>query len=384
MTPLPLMNGPLVVLAAGGTGGHMFPAEALARALIARGIRTALVTDQRGQAFGETLPAVEVYRIRASRLPRYAIDRIKALIEMGLGGLEARRLLRRLKPDAVVGFGGYPSIPTIFAAALAKIPIVLHEQNALLGRANRRLASRAKVIATSFETVAHVPAGVTTALTGNPVRPAILPVRDQAYRVPGTGETLSIFVTGGSQGARIFSEIVPPAMALLPAEIKTRIKIVQQCRPEDLADAETAFAQAGVQAELASFFTDVPARLAASHLVICRSGASTVAELGVAGRPAILVPYPFATDDHQTSNAEAFAQGGAGWVISQRTLTPQLLADRIVALATHPDSLARAAQAARAQGRPDAAERFADLVIEKIGGHGTVPPAKSSVRDVAA
>jgi UDP-N-acetylglucosamine--N-acetylmuramyl-(pentapeptide) pyrophosphoryl-undecaprenol N-acetylglucosamine transferase len=384
MTALPSMNGPLVVLAAGGTGGHMFPAEALARALIARGIRTALVTDQRGQAFGEALPSVEVYRIRASRLPRYAIDRIKAFIEMGLGGLEARRLLRRLKPDAVVGFGGYPSIPTIFAAALAKIPIVLHEQNALLGRANRRLASRAKVIATSFETVAHVPAGVATALTGNPVRPAILPVRELPYRTPGSGEALSILVTGGSQGARVFSEIVPAAMALLPADLKARIKIVQQSRPEDLAAAQADFAAAGVAAELSTFFNDMPARIAASHLVICRSGASTVAELGVAGRPAILVPYPFATDDHQTNNAEAFAQGGGGWVISQRILTPQLLADRIAAVVARPETLARAAEAARAQGRPDAAERFADLVIEKIGGHGTVPPAKSSVRDVAA
>jgi len=385
MTALPSMNGPLVVLAAGGTGGHMFPAEALARALIARGVRTALVTDHRGQAFGEALPAVEVYRIRASRLPRYAIDRIKALIEMGLGGLEARRLLRRLKPDAVVGFGGYPSMPTIFAAALAKIPIVLHEQNALLGRANRRLASRAKVIATSFETVAHVPAGVATVLTGNPVRPAVLPVRDQAYPAPAPDRPLSIFVTGGSQGARVFSEIMPAAMALLPVELKARIKIVQQCRPEDLVGAETAFAHAGVQAELSSFFNDVPARLAACHLAICRSGASTVAELGVAGRPAILVPYPFATDDHQTNNAEAFAQGGGGWVIGQRILTPQLLADRIVALAAHPDSLMRAAEAARAQGRPDAAERFADLVIEKIGGQGALPsPAKSTLKDVAA
>ena len=180
----------------------MFPAEALARALIARGIRTALVTRPAvSKAFGEALPAVEVYRIRASRLPLYAIDRIKALIEMGLGGLETRRLLRRLKPDVVVGFGGYPSIPTIFAAALAKIPIVLHEQNALLGRANRRLASRAKVIATSFETVAYVPAGVATMLTGNPVRPAVLPIRDQPYRSALLAiSRSSIFVTGGSQG----------------------------------------------------------------------------------------------------------------------------------------------------------------------------------------
>ncbi|HTJ65594.1 MAG TPA: undecaprenyldiphospho-muramoylpentapeptide beta-N-acetylglucosaminyltransferase [Alphaproteobacteria bacterium] len=376
---------PLVILAAGGTGGHMFPAEALARALIARGVRTALVTDQRGQAFGESLPAVEVYRIRASRLPRYAVDRIKAVFEMGLGALEARRLMRRLKPGVVVGFGGYPSIPTILAAALSKVPIVLHEQNALLGRANRRAALRAQAIATSFETVALVPSGVPTVLTGNPVRPAILSVRAVPYAAPVAGGPLSILVTGGSQGARVFSEVVPAAMALLSDELKARIRIVQQCRAEDLAEAKAAFDAAGVTAELASFLNDMPARLAAAHLAICRSGASTVAELGVAGRPAILVPYPFATDDHQTNNAEAFAKGGAGWVISQRILTPKLLAERIAALAAHPETLIRAAEAAREQGRPDAAERFADLVIEKIGGQGTLPsPPTSTLKDVAA
>jgi UDP-N-acetylglucosamine--N-acetylmuramyl-(pentapeptide) pyrophosphoryl-undecaprenol N-acetylglucosamine transferase len=378
------MSAPLVVLAAGGTGGHMFPAEALARALIARGIRVALLTDQRGQAFGENLPSVEVHRIRASRLPRYALDRLRAVIEMGLGGLEARKLLRGLNPSVVVGFGGYPSIPTVFAASLAKIPIILHEQNALLGRANRRLASRAQAIATSFAKVAYMPAAAHTVLTGNPVRPGVLAVRDIPYAEPTSDGPLSILVTGGSQGARIFSEILPAAMALLPPELKARIKIVQQCRPEDIETVTAEYRAAGIDAELSTFFNDVPARLAACHLAIARSGASTVAELGVAGRPAILVPYPFATDDHQTSNAEAFAQSGGAWVISQRILTPKLLADRIAGLATHPDTLARAAEAARQEGRPAAADSFAELVISQIGARAGQPALRTSLKDIAA
>jgi UDP-N-acetylglucosamine--N-acetylmuramyl-(pentapeptide) pyrophosphoryl-undecaprenol N-acetylglucosamine transferase len=378
------MTAPLVVLAAGGTGGHMFPAEALARALIARDIRVALLTDQRGQAFGENLPSVEVHRIRASRLPRYALDRLRAVIEMGLGGLEARKLLRGLDPSVVVGFGGYPSIPTVFAASLAKIPIVLHEQNALLGRANRRLASRAQAIATSFAKVAHMPATAHTVLTGNPVRPGVLAVRDIPYAEPTTEGPLAILVTGGSQGARIFSEILPEAMTLLPPELKARVRIVQQCRPEDIETVTADYRAAGIAAELATFFSDVPARLAACHLAITRSGASTVAELGVAGRPAILVPYPFATDDHQTSNAEAFAQSGGAWVISQRILTPKLLADRIAGLAAHPGMLARAAAAARQEGRPAAAESFAELVISRIGARAGQPVYRTSLKDIAA
>jgi UDP-N-acetylglucosamine--N-acetylmuramyl-(pentapeptide) pyrophosphoryl-undecaprenol N-acetylglucosamine transferase len=378
------MTAPLIVLAAGGTGGHMFPAEALARALIVRGIRVALLTDQRGQAFGETLPSVEVHRIRASRLPRYALDRLRAVIEMGLGGLEARKLLRGLNPSVVVGFGGYPSIPTVFAASLAKIPIVLHEQNALLGRANRRLASRAQAIATSFAKVTYMPATMRGVLTGNPVRPGVLAVRDIPYAEPTADGPLSILVTGGSQGARIFSEILPAAMALLPPELRARVKIVQQCRPEDIEAVTAEYRAAGIDAELSTFFNDVPARLAACHLAITRSGASTVAELGVAGRPAILVPYPFATDDHQTSNAEAFAQSGGAWVVSQRILTPKLLADRIAGLAARPDTLARAAEAARQEGRPAAADSFADLVISQIGARSGQPVLRSSLKDIAA
>jgi UDP-N-acetylglucosamine--N-acetylmuramyl-(pentapeptide) pyrophosphoryl-undecaprenol N-acetylglucosamine transferase len=373
----------LVVLAAGGTGGHMFPSEALAKALIARGIRVALLTDERGRAFGEALAGIDVHRIRSSRLPRYALDRVRAVLEMGLGALEARKLLKGLSPSVVVGFGGYPSIPTVFAASLAKIPIVLHEQNALLGRANRRLASRAQAIATSFAKVKYMPDAAHTVLTGNPVRPGILAVRDIPYAEPTTTGPFQILITGGSQGARIFSEIVPTALALLPPELKARLKIVQQCRPEDIEAVTAEYQTAGIDAELSTFFNDVPARLSACHLAITRSGASTVAELGVAGRPGILVPYPFAMDDHQTTNAEAYAQSGGAWVIGQRILTSKLLAERIAGLAAHPDSLSRAAAAAKQEGRPAAADSFADLVISQIGAPVGQPAVRTSLKDIA-
>jgi len=357
---------PLVVLAAGGTGGHMFPAEALARALMARGVRVALVTDRRGEAFGDSLPDVPVHRIRAGRLGRGTLVRARAVLDMGLGWLDARRLLRTLAPAAVVGFGGYPSIPTVIAAAGAGIPIVLHEQNALLGRANRRLASRARAIATSFAKVALMPVGAAAVITGNPVRPSVLAVRDRPYAAPGHDGRISIFVMGGSQGAHVFSEVVPPAMRLLPEALRHRIDVTQQCRPEDLDEARAGFAAAGVNAELNSFFTDVPERLAACQLAIARAGASTVAELGVVGRPAILVPYPFATDDHQAANADSFAESGGAWVIGQRAFKPELLAERIEILLAQPDALARAAAAARAAGQPDAADRLAALVMAQF------------------
>jgi UDP-N-acetylglucosamine--N-acetylmuramyl-(pentapeptide) pyrophosphoryl-undecaprenol N-acetylglucosamine transferase len=366
------VTGPTIVLAAGGTGGHMFPAEALAKALIAGGFGVALVTDKRGQAFGEA-QSIAVHRIHASRLPRHTMDRVKAVLDMGLGLIEARRLLRRLKPAAVVGFGGYPSIPTVAAATSLKIPVVIHEQNALLGRANRRLARRARVVATSFATVARLPKGVPAQLVGNPVRPAIAEVRARSYVAARSDGPFRLLVLGGSQGARIFSEIVPAAAALLPEPAKARLRIVQQCRPEDIEAARAAYAATGIEAELSTFFTDVPERLAACHLAITRSGASTIAELGAVGRPAILVPYPFATDDHQTANAEAYARSGGAWVIGQRSLTPSFLAERLTVLMAHPDTLERAAEAARREGRPDAADRFAQLVT----AHASVQPARA-------
>jgi UDP-N-acetylglucosamine--N-acetylmuramyl-(pentapeptide) pyrophosphoryl-undecaprenol N-acetylglucosamine transferase len=340
----------------------MFPAEALAGALIERGLRVALITDLRGATFGDALPAVTTYRIRASRLRRDLMDRLHAVMEMALGGWDARRLLKNLKPAVVVGFGGYPSMPTVIAAALQKIPIVLHEQNALLGRANRRLASRARAVATSFETVKGLAPQTAAVVVGNPVRPGIVSVRDRPYNAPPPDGPVSLLVIGGSQGARIFSDVVPAAVALLPPALRLRLRIVQQCRPEDIEAVKSAFRDIGIVAELSAFFSDMPRRLADCHLAIARSGASTVAELGVAGRPAILVPYPFATDDHQTLNANAFVRGGAGWVISQREFTPQALATHLEGLMRNPEKLGVAAGAARREGRPAAARDFAQLI----------------------
>jgi UDP-N-acetylglucosamine--N-acetylmuramyl-(pentapeptide) pyrophosphoryl-undecaprenol N-acetylglucosamine transferase len=372
---------PLVVLAAGGTGGHMFPAEALAGALIGQGYAVALITDQRGQAFGDALAAVAVYRIRASRLPRHTMDRVKAVFSMALGLLDARSLLKRLQPVAVVGFGGYPSIPTVAAASLQGVPIVLHEQNAVLGRANRRLAGRAKAIATAFERVSRIPEKVSVELVGNPVRPAIASVRAQPYRAKPDGR-FSLLVVGGSQGARIFSELIPAATSLMPEAARSRLRIAQQCRPEDIEAARAAYATVGVETDLRTFFTDMPERLAACDLAITRSGASTVAELGVAGRPAILVPYPFATDDHQTANAEAYAAGGGAWVMGQRSLTPAFLAERLGVLMNNPDTLVRAAEAARRTGRPDAADRLASVVM-RCAMAGRAEATAGSLEDAA-
>jgi UDP-N-acetylglucosamine--N-acetylmuramyl-(pentapeptide) pyrophosphoryl-undecaprenol N-acetylglucosamine transferase len=360
----------------------MFPAEALAQALIGRGAAVSLITDRRGQAFGGSLADVAVHRVRAGRLSRHMADRVRAVVDMGLGILDARHLLRNLKPACVVGFGGYPSIPTVLAASWLRLPIVLHEQNALLGRANRRLASRARVIATSFESVARVPQGVETQFVGNPVRSAVAAIRGQPYETPAPNGPFSLLVLGGSQGARIFSEIVPAAVALLPTPVRSRLRIAQQCRPEDIDNARAAYVAAGVEAELATFFADAPARLAACHLAIMRSGASTIAELGVAGRPSILVPYPFATDDHQTANAKAYAADGAAWVIGQRGLTAAFLAERLSMLISNPDALARAAEAARKQGRPDAANRLCRLALANAAARPEEP--SRTAKDAAA
>jgi len=361
---------PPVILAAGGTGGHMFPAEALARELLARGQRVVLVTDRRGKAFGDALPEVEVHRIRASSFGSGIVGKIRGVIELCLGAIQARRLIARLHPSAVVGFGGYPSVPTVLMAQRAGVPTVLHEQNAVLGRANRLAAPGAVRIATSFASVAAVKPGDAGKLvfTGNPVRPNVTAVRNLLYPALEDGGEVHLLVVGGSQGARIFSEIVPQALALLPEALKRRIRIAQQCRPEDIEAAKAAFTKAGIMAELSTFFRDVPERLSACHLAVCRSGASTVAELAAVGRPAILVPYPYAMDDHQTANAQAVADAGAAWLMPQTAFSPQALADRLVALLDLAHTLTKAAEAAHARGATDAASRLADTVLGVANG----------------
>ena len=379
--------GRLVVLAAGGTGGHMFPAEALAGALVARGHKVALVTDARGKGFGDRLPEVEVHRISAGGLAgRGLMARARGALQL-LGGLfQARGILRRLSPAIVVGFGGYASVPTVMAAQRAGIKTVLHEQNAVLGRANRLLARRAAKIALSFDHVTGLPGGdggkVVT--TGNPVRPAIAAVADFPY--PAQDGDLRLLVTGGSQGARVFGHVVPAAVAMLPETLRARLRVAQQARAEDFSAAKDAYDRLGVAAELATFFADMPERLAASHLAVMRSGASTVTELCAAGRPAILVPYPHAADDHQTANARAVAAAGAAWVMPEPEFTAVALADRLNALFTAPAELTAAAAKARAAGRRDAAERLADLVLSLIDGNGARAgrPASNPVRQEAA
>lgn len=355
-------QGP-IVLAAGGTGGHVFPAQALAEALSARGWRIALLTDSRGTAFGDQIAGLEAYRIKAARIGGGAWSKIKGLTQLGLGFFQARGILRRLAPSAAVGFGGYPSVPTMWAATGARIPTLIHEQNAILGRANRLLASRIDRIATSFDpalVVGEKDRGKSM-LTGNPVRSAIREIANAPYpRRQSEDQPLNLLVFGGSQGARILSDVVPAAIATLPATTRERLQIVQQCRVEDLNRVRQTYSDANLKADLAPFFDDMPQRLAAAHLVIARAGASTIAEVTAAGRPIILVPYKHAMDDHQTANARAIDATGGGWMMPEDVFSDVTLAAKLQTLLTDLELLPAAAAHARAAGWPDAAERLAD------------------------
>lgn len=359
------MNAPHVLLAAGGTGGHVFPAEALASELMDRGCRLGLVTDKRGQAYGGALGELETYHILAGGIAGKSIPaRIKSVAELGLGTWQAWRLLKRLKPDAVVGFGGYASVPTMLAATFASTPTAIHEQNALLGRANRLLAGRVDAIATSFAITRGVPQSAQdkTQLTGMPVRANIAAKAGTPYPDAEGDVRLGLVVLGGSQGATVLSEVVPAALAKLPDAIKARLDVTQQCREEDLEGVKNAYQQCGVRAHLASFIDDVPERLANAHLLISRAGASSVSEALAVGRPTILVPYPFAADDHQTDNAQAVDGAGAGWIMPQDTFTADALAARLDSLFGLPAVLEKAARCAAGMGRADAAKRLADVV----------------------
>jgi len=354
------------MLAAGGTGGHFFPAEALARELLDRGYPVTLVTDRRGQAFGGALEQVPVHRIHSAPPGSGFINKAKAAVKMGMGLLQARALMRHLTPAAVVGFGGYPSVPTVFAAVHSGVPALIHEQNAVLGRANRMLAPGVRRLAVAFPQVSGLRDADRAKLvrTGNPVRPAIAALRDAGYEPPAADGPVRLLVMGGSQGARVLSEVLPAAIALLPEGLRARLHLSQQCRPEDLEGARTAYAGVGLGGlELESFFHDVPQRLAACHLAVTRAGASTVAELTCLGRPALLVPYPHAMDDHQTANARQLDAAGAAWMVAQPDFTAGAVAGRLAALLADPAGLTAAAAAAHAWGAADAASRLADAVV---------------------
>ncbi len=356
-----------ILLAAGGTGGHLFPAFALAEELGRRGYAVELATDMRGDRYGTGFPARAVHRLPSSTLAsKSPIEIAKTGLTLSRGVMEARRLLKSLKPVVVVGFGGYPSFPPLVAARMFKIPTALHEQNAVLGRANRWLAKYMTAIATSFERTKFVDESLSAKcrFTGNPVRAVVIAEAARPYGAPGSTGPISLVVFGGSQGARYFSEVVPPALQLLPEALRSRISVVQQARDEDAEAVAAQYAAGGIKAEVAPFFKDLPARMSASHLVIARAGASSVAELAVLGRPSILVPLPHALDNDQLQNATRLAESGGAWCIEQKSLSPERLAGEIAGLVQNPQRLARAAAAAKAASRPDAVARLADLVEE--------------------
>jgi UDP-N-acetylglucosamine--N-acetylmuramyl-(pentapeptide) pyrophosphoryl-undecaprenol N-acetylglucosamine transferase len=356
-------EGPIII-AAGGTGGHFFPAEALATELTSRGRRIALMTDVRsGAIHSEIFASRETFALRGAGIAgRGPIRAATAALALGAGTFQAATVLSRLRPAVLVAFGGYPSVAPVLGARLLRHRprIVLHEQNAVLGRANRFLARHASLLALSFPETGRVPSGVATDFTGNPVRPAIAGLATTPYAPPTS--SIRLAVLGGSLGARVFSDIVPPAITALPEAFRVGLHLTQQCRTEDITRVRQAYAKTGVTADLSPFFPDIADRLASAHLVIARAGASTVAELAVAACPSILVPLPGAIDDHQTANARALVTAGAARMIPQAEFTPPTLTALLTDLLSNPAQLAAASEAARTIARPDAAARLADLV----------------------
>ena len=356
-----------VVIAAGGTGGHFYPAEALAAELLQRGERVVLLTDARSGGLASSVFAhTERHVVSGAGLSGRGLKRaMQGALALARGVFEARRILRDVRPAAVVAFGGYPSVPPVLAAASlfgARPRVILHEQNAVLGRANRFLARRADVLALNFVNTKAVPKGIATQVVGNPVRPAIAALHGQGFVPPG--ERIEILVLGGSLGAKIFGTLLPEALAGLPENLRARLHVTQQCRMEEIEQARQIFKAVGIAVELSPFFLDVAALLAKAHLVVTRAGASSVAEIAAAGRPAIFIPLPGAIDDHQRANAEALAASGAAIRLDQAGLTPAKLAETIEILLMDSESLAKMAAASAAQGRVDAGAKLADLVLE--------------------
>ena len=354
-----------ILLAAGGTGGHLFPAQALAEELARRGVPVELATDQRALRYGGSFHARAIHAISAASPTGGSVTaKAVAVAKLALGVWQARSLIARLKPACVVGFGGYPSAPPLVAASLMGVPAILHEQNAVLGRANRFLAGRVCAIATGFTRLDGVSDAIAAKVvhTGNPVRPAVIAAAALPFPEFSTGP-LRLLVTGGSQGARVMADVVPAALEALSPEHRARVVIVQQARGEDETRVREAYARLGVAAEVAPFFADLPQRIAEAHLVIGRAGASTVCELAVIGRPSILIPYPFALDHDQAANAAELAAAGGATVIKQSEFTAQRLASEIAAAFADPEGLTRRAAAAKSAGAPDAASRLADLVM---------------------
>lgn len=353
-----------IALTAGGSGGHVFPAIALSHVLSERGWSITLMTDKRGQAFAKDISDVKIRYIRTSNLRGGVSKKLIGLVELGSGILHAYTLLKRIKPSAAVGFGGYSSIPTVWAATGLRIPTLIHEQNAVLGRANRLLASRVEGIATSFQTTKKVSSKNKHKIifTGNPVRSDVSDIGRTAYPPLKKQTGMNILIVGGSQGAKILSKIVPNAISTLPGHIRSKISVVQQCRPEDLEDVKRSYLGANVKAILKTFFHNLPEKIAAAHLVIARAGASTIAELLAAGRPSILVPYPHAIDHHQTENATAIQALGGCWLLNESEFTVKTLADLLCSFFHDFKTLQRVAAKSKLISTSNATESLANAI----------------------
>ena len=360
-------------LAAGGTGGHMIPAHALAAELKARGHGVLLITDERGARFPGLFDGVPVHILPAGRLGGGPLGWLKATGAVMKGRAQAKRLYREHRPDAVVGFGGYPAFPSLLAASARKIPTVLHEQNAVMGRVNRLLAGEAEAIGVAYDEIDRLKPSCRdkVVVVGNPVREEISRLGELPFPAFDEAAPLKILVTGGSQGASILGRIVPEGLGLLDPSLRRRLQIVQQCRPDDIERVRQRYAELGIPAELMTYIEDMAAKLGDCHLMIGRAGASTIAELTAAGRPAILIPFAAATDDHQTANAREMVKAGGARSIPQSSFTPDVLARQVEALAMDPVALNNAAARALSVGRPHAARDLADLV-ERIG-NGVAP-----------
>lgn len=372
------------VLAAGGTGGHLIPAFALAVELERRGHHVALVTDERGAKIPGKPDFMPAHVLPAGRLAKNPVALLKGLRAIWQGRAMALRLFESFEPSCVIGFGGYPALPALLAAHSAKIPTVIHEQNAVLGRVNRFLAKRVDAIATAYGEVDRLDPKLWGKVhrVGNPVRPEVLALRGEPFPEFTEDSLFRVLVTGGSQGASVLSEVVPDGLAMLPPALRHRLQVTQQCRPEDLEAVRARYASHEIPAELGTYFEDMQSRLAGTHLFIGRAGASTIAELTAVGRPAILVPLPIATDDHQAANTREMVSAGGARAIRQTGFTPKELAKQIQAMAQHPHTLANAAHAAWNCGLPNAVSDLADLV-EGFGGEPIMDVIRVDTRSAA-
>ncbi|MGO4564118.1 undecaprenyldiphospho-muramoylpentapeptide beta-N-acetylglucosaminyltransferase [Rhizobium sp. 2YAF20] len=372
------MTKGIILLAAGGTGGHVFPAEALAYKLKDRGYSVHLVTDRRAERYAGKFPADEIHVVPSATIgSKNPIKVARSLWTLWTGMRAARKLIRNIRPLCVVGFGGYPTVPPLLAATRMGVPTMIHEQNAVMGRANKALAGRVQAIAGGFLPEDGGAFAEKTVTTGNPVRPAVIEAAKIPYVPSGLDNPFNLVVFGGSQGAQYFSKAIPTAVSLLEDALRKRLRITQQVRPEDMETVQNCVVHLEMGADIAPFFNDMAERMGAAHLVICRSGASTVSEISVIGRPAILVPYPYALDHDQAANAASLAAAGGAKVIAQSELSAEKLSTILRGAMTHPDKLAAMAAAAKLSGKPDAANLLADMV-EAIAGKRSIAEFKGA------